>query len=119
MSNMSNLASKMRHRITIQEQVLTADGAGGNTASWTNYAVVWAYIADMSSLSGMNLRSEKNFAGQLQERTPYKITIRYLSGVMASMRVLYDGRIYNIRSINNVDEGNEVLIIYVEEGVAV
>lgn len=118
MPDINELASKMRHRIIIQNQVLTPDGIGGNSVSWANFKTVWAHIDSLSGLSGRGLNAEKNFAGRLNEIKPMKITIRYTTGLSTEMRVLFDGRVFNIRSIINLDENNEMLQIYAEEGVS-
>jgi len=117
MRDMENVASKMKHRVTFQSEVLTSDGIGGNSISWTNFTTVWASIDSLSSHSGRSLNAEKNFAGGINEIKPVKITIRYISGISSNMRIMFDSRVFNIRSVVNVDEKNEILQIFAEEGV--
>ncbi|MDA0780803.1 MAG: phage head closure protein [Rickettsiales bacterium] len=117
--NNGDIASQMRHVITFQSQVLTADNAGGNTIGWTDFMSVWAKIEDISKSGGRNLGAEKTFSGQLKNTRSYRITIRYISGVTTDMRVLFDSRVFNIRSVINVNERNEMLQIFAEEGVTV
>ena len=119
MSKGGDIASKMRHKIIFQNEVLAADGAGGNAVSWSNFATVWAKIEDLGQLSARSINAEKGFAGQLQNECSYKITIRYLGGVTPKMRALFGSRVFNIRSVINVNEENEILLVFAEEGVAV
>jgi SPP1 family predicted phage head-tail adaptor len=118
MSKYKDVASKMRHKITLQSQVLTPDTIGGNTVSWSNLTTVWAKLDNLSGSLGRNFNSEKSFAGQLQDKTFYKITIRYVSGIDTKMRILFENKALNIKSVINVDEKNEFLEIFAEEGVA-
>ena len=43
--------------------------------------------------------------------------MRYRSGVTPAMRLVFDERIFNIRTIHNIDEKNDMLELLVEEGV--
>jgi SPP1 family predicted phage head-tail adaptor len=108
--NSKNTASRLRHRLTLQQEVQTADGAGGNTRTWQNIVDLWAEINPISG-------RERAFAGQVQAEISHKITIRYRSGVTAGMRLLYNTRIFNIRTILNSKENNETLELWADEGM--
>lgn len=110
----NSLASRMRHQITFQSENPSADTAGGYVLAWTNGATVWAEIKTRFSHSG----SEKFSAGQLENRTSYAITTRYISGITPKMRILFGSRVLNIRSVVNLDGKNEILEIFAEEGLA-
>ncbi len=110
-----NTASSLRHRVTLQQEIRTTDGAGGYARSWQDVADLWAEI------SSVNLKSygqEKFFAGKIQAEITHKIIIRYRAGITTDMRLLFGSSIFNIRSIFNRDENNEILELLVEEGVA-
>lgn len=111
-----NTVSKLRHRLTLQEEVRSLDGAGGYSSSWQNIADLWAEITSISSKSIYG--KEKLFAGKLQSEISHKVLIRYRSPVSTDMRLVFAGRIFNIRAIMNIDEHNEILELLVEEGVA-
>jgi len=102
-------ASRLRHRLTLQQEIQTADGAGGYARSWQNIADLWAEINPISG-------KEIAFAGQLQTQISHKITIRYRAGITAGMRLLYDARAFNIRAILNGKENDEILEIWADEG---
>jgi len=106
-----NTASLLRHRLSLQQEVLNPDGAGGYTRTWQTIVDLWAEINPISG-------REKLFASQLQAEISHKITIRYRTGVNSSMRFLYENRIFNIRAILNPKENDEVLEIWADEGGA-
>ena len=108
------LAARMRQRVTIQQATETADTAGGTTRSWSDVATVWAEVLPLGGG-----RIERLFANQLQAEASHRITIRYRSGVTTAMRISYAGRVFNIRSVTNVNEAGVLLELLVEEGVAV
>lgn len=118
MAQNQDIISQMRHRIILQNEVLAPDGGGGSSLIWTNVVTVWSAIDNLSGLSGRNINNEKNFAGQIQDKESLKFTIRYTSVITAKMRILFGSRVFNIRSIINVNEKNEILQIRAEEGVA-
>lgn len=101
---------QLHHRVTLQSASETADGGGGFTATWSDIATVWARIEPLSG-------KERMTAQQLENPLTHRITIRHRSGVDAKMRIKFGSRIFNIRSVLNPDEGNEVLELMAEEGV--
>ena len=103
-----DLASRLRKRIVLEQPVQGADGAGGLTLSWQEFATIWAEILPRRA-------SENLFAGQLENRATHKITLRFLAGVDAKMRIKFGTRIFNIIAILNIEERNEILEILVEE----
>ena len=111
-----NTSTTLRHRLTLQQEVKTPDGAGGYTRSWQNVADLWAEISPISTR--VIYGSEKLFAGQMQASLSHKVTIRYRSGLSTAMRLLFDNRAFNIRAISNASEGKDVIELLVEEGVA-
>lgn len=111
-----NTTTRLRHRLTLQQEVKTPDGAGGYTRAWQNIADLWAEISPISTR--VIYGSEKLFAGQMQASLSHKVTIRYRSGLSTAMRLLFDNRIFNIRAIYNVQENKDVIELLVEEGVA-
>lgn len=106
------LASRLRHRITLQEPSETNDGLGGTTRSWSDVATVWAEIIPLRQ------GSERMFAIQQQMQVTHRVIMRYREGITADMRISYAGRAFNIRSVSDVQERKTILEIYAEEGVA-
>jgi len=108
----AEIAGKLRHRITIQEQNLTPDGAGGFVRSWDDVATVWAEVEPFSG-------REQVQAEQLAGVVIYRIRMRYRSGVTAAHRLQFGARIFNIRRIITPREIPSLLELLVEEGVAI
>lgn len=87
----------LRHRLTLERLVRTADGAGGFAESWAVEATVWGRLRPLSG-------GEATESGRLVGRHAYEITIRYLGGIDPSMRFRMGGRIFEIESIENAGE---------------
>ncbi len=102
----------LRREVTLQSPVEITDGAGGFSVSWSDVATVWA---DVRPLSG----SEQWMARKLQSAITHRVTLRYRAGVTARMRILYGTRVFNIRTVINIDEANEFLELLAEEGVGI
>jgi len=101
-------AGELKHKITIQELQRVPDGYGGYTETWNNVATAWAKIQPLKG-------SERYQAQQVASELSHKITLRYLSGVKPSMRIVYGLRVFNIIAVINVKKRNEVLELLCEE----
>lgn len=91
-------AGQFRHRITIQSEATVQDANGDITTGWADYATdvpaAWQAGPGREYLAGEATRAE----------VEGRFTIRYLSGVTAAMRVLWDGRVWNIKAPPLLDE---------------
>lgn len=106
-----NMTSQLRHKLVLQQEIRTADDIGGYTRTWKDIVELWAEITPLSG-------SERMLGGKAQSELTHKIRLRYRSGIAPGMRILFDKRTFNIRSVINVQESNEILEILAEEGVA-
>ncbi len=86
------MIGRLRHRLTLQRPVLTADGAGGQNRSWEEAAKVWADLRDISG-------AQAGFAEGLAATTRTRITIRWRADLTAVMRFSDGQRIFNIISV--------------------
>jgi SPP1 family predicted phage head-tail adaptor len=114
-----NTASRLKHRMTLQQEVITPDSAGGYEKSWADVAQLWAEIAPVTATgtgTGRMSGREVMVGGQLQPEISHRITVRYQEGVTAAMRLVYEGRVFNIRQVANVLEQGEVLELLAQEG---
>lgn len=103
-------SGKLRHEITIQALTSMQDSYGGQTESWSTFATVRASVEP--------LQGREYFASQqVQAEVTTRFRIRYLSGVTPKMRVLYDGRTFNVASVINPNERNHELHIMAYEVV--
>lgn len=99
---------KLRHRITLQKQVNTVNDYGGAVTTWKNVATVWA---DVRPLSGREYFS----AQQVQSEVTTQIWLRYLDGIMPTMRVKFGKRTLEIVSVLNMQERNVSLQLMCKE----
>lgn len=86
-------AGKLDRRITIQEPVISQDDYGEPVVTgWADVATVWAQVVPVSGreyFDATAVRAEKTT----------RFRIRWRSGLTEAMRIVYDGRNYDIRSI--------------------
>ena len=102
------------HRIVVQAANSTGDGMGGEISTWDTPTTVATLRASVEPLRG----SERFRAQQLESPVTHKITTRYKAGIKPEHRISFKGRIFNIRTVINVDEESRFLEIMAEEGVA-
>jgi len=92
-------AGSLRNIITIQQTTQTRNDAGEIVNTWATYISPWANI---SPLQGREFWA----AQQVQNEQAIRIRIRYASGVNVRMRVLYNQRAWDIKSVSNVATRN-------------
>ncbi|MDA0780673.1 MAG: phage head closure protein [Rickettsiales bacterium] len=106
------MIANMRERVKFQTESDVADGGGGFTATWINHVTVWGKVSPVKI-------DEEAQADQLQAEVLYKIKIRYRSDLSEKMRIVWQGKNLNIRSITNPDERKRYNEIIAEQGVAI
>ena len=89
------MIADLKYRVTIQQPVLTTDGAGGFTESWQNIATApVVYAAITPATSGAQLKY-----GQVEDTATFHIVIRYRTDITTSMSLTdEDGTVYSIIS---------------------
>lgn len=100
----------LRHRITFQELTTNTNENGFEAETWEDFKTAWAAV---SNLNGR----EYYQAAQVQAENTVKFTIRYLEGIDPSMRILFQGKQYNITSIDNIKYQNRHIEIKAQEVV--
>jgi SPP1 family predicted phage head-tail adaptor len=107
---MSN-SGTLRKRVTFQAETPATDSAGGYALAWADVLTAWAEIVPGSG--------QKYFVdGHLEGHVTHHVTLRYQPGVTTDLRMIYNGRQFNIRAVLNADESNRWLVLLVEEGAA-
>lgn len=101
-------AGELRHRITIQRAVEVSDDLKTPTVTWQDVATVWAAV---EPLSGREYLLAQNVNAELTVR----IRIRYRPGVTPGMRVLYNGRVFDIQAVIDVEERHRELQLMCKE----
>jgi SPP1 family predicted phage head-tail adaptor len=86
-------AGTLRHRVNVEHKAETRDAYGGVVTGWTTFAA--SVPAAILPISGREF-----FAAEAQQsEVSAKIVMRYLDGLLPSMRITHDGQTYNIRAI--------------------
>lgn len=101
-------ASHIRHRLTLQQEERTPDGAGGYSRVWQDVAELWGEVLPAQG-------ADKLVAGVLQAEQNYIVTLRYRAGVTVGMRLLLGERTLLIHRVTNVQEKNHWLELWAQE----
>lgn len=84
-------AGELNRRITIQQPTVAKDQYKRVTTGWVDFKTVWAAV---EPLNGREYIQAQNTNAEITVR----FRIRYLPDVTNAMRVLYDGRVFNLNS---------------------
>ena len=90
-------AEALRHRITIQAKGEVIDANGDVSVGWSDFA------ADVPASWLAGPGREYMAAEAIRAETVGRFEIRYLPGVTAQMRILWDGAVYAIKAPPQVD----------------
>lgn len=105
------MIGNLRHRITFQKLKTEINPNGFEIRNWEDYKTVWSEVS--------NLRGREYFAAaQVQAENTVVFTLRYLSGIDTKMRILFQGRYYNITSIDNIKYQKKYMEIKTREVTA-
>lgn len=109
---MSLPASKLRHRITIQQYQEERDSTGAVIKSWvdlfTNVPASVEYLSAREFISAQANHSH----------VTARMVIRWRSGLNATMRILFRDKVYNIAGIlPDLNSGMEYITLPVSEGL--
>ena len=85
-------AGDLRHRITLQTPATGEDELGQPLEGWTDLAPVWADVRNLGGLEAVRANAE-------QGRVQSSIRIRWRPGLHTGLRVLHEGRPYNIKAV--------------------
>ena len=89
-------AGELRHRVTIQQKIVTRDTFGGEVVTWADVATVWAAVEPLRGREFLD-------AKQIQAETAYRVRMRYRSDVDTDMRIVWDSRTLEITAVLDVD----------------
>ena len=104
-------AGKLRHQIIIQQQSSTQDAHGQLVETWTTFATLRASVEP--------LRGKEYFSTEQEHaEVDTRIRIRYSAGILPKMRVLFGSKLYDIKSVINVEERNRYMELMCEELVS-
>lgn len=92
----------LRHKVLLQSMTDGKDTDGAPSETPTALASVWAAIRPVNA-------NEVFRAAHFEGDVTHIITIRYRSDVTPKTRILYGTRVFDIRSVLNVEERNREL----------
>lgn len=99
-------SGRLKHLITLEQPVLTSDGMGGNTTTWTRVMQFWGSISPVRS----NSRNQEFLdARRMEGETLHVVLARYDSRFLIKYRLDYQGRKLNIRTVINLEERNRMV----------
>lgn len=101
-------AGELRHRLELFNVSRTTSNTGMVGIGYEFVRKIWGSI---ETLSGNELTQ----ARQSFPRATNKIRMRYVKGLNEAMQIKHKGLIYNIDSVNNVDQRNKVFEIIATE----
>lgn len=94
----------LKSRILFQKLSICTNENGFEEEIWIDYRTVWA---DIRNLSGR----EYFQAAVIQKENTVKFRIRYINDLDTSMQIVFDKKIYNILSIDNIKYENKYIEI--------
>lgn len=110
---MTMRVGRARHRITIETFTESQNAYGEPIKTWSTYATRWAEIR---TLKGREFWT----AQQTVSESPVEFRIRHDSvtaGVTSEMRIVWDGKNYDILDPQDVDGRGKDIIIMAKAGV--
>jgi len=103
-------SADMRTLVTIEEEVPTGDGYGGQTVVFQSILNGFAKVESK--------KGHEEFTSQARRAvTQYQMTLRYHPAVTPKMRVSWKGKTGNIIDVENVEERGIYLRLTVDENV--
>lgn len=103
-------AGRLRHRVTIEQVSEDVDSAGGPIKEWTSINTVWANVRPVRG-------REFSGAAQVTAEVTHRVFMRYLANLTSADRLVFEGRVFDIESVINIDERNVELEILCTEAV--
>lgn len=103
-------AGDLRHRVTIQQLVTVYDEYNQPVEMWQDLTTVWAAI---EPLSGREYWQAKAVNAEVTHR----VRMRYRAGITPEMRLVFNGRVFEILAVLNLEERNIELQLLCKEAV--
>lgn len=90
-------AGDLNRSITIQAKQSGVDAAGQPINTWTDVATVWANIKGETGMASIRKTLPRD--GVSMSLDAYSFRIRFMDGITAGMRVLYQGAAFDILQV--------------------
>ena len=102
---------ELNRRLTLEEPVETADGAGGTTRSYAAVTTLWAKVAPVSARYDI-------VAANAGATVTHRIVIRSGPEVTTLHRFVEGVRIYQVVAVRDEDSDRRFRVIHAEERTA-
>lgn len=103
-------AGQLDERVTLQAKAATQNALGEVTGAWADVATVWAKVEP--------LRGREFFAsGQMNSSVDHRVTIRWRSGVVPTMRLQWRGQPLEVISVIEPSAARTVLELMCASGI--
>lgn len=83
---------RLRHRVVVQQKAETKDSIGGTVEAWSTLATLKAKVEPKRGREFM-------VGDRVTARVFYMVTLRYRSDITTKMRITWEGRTLEIRSV--------------------
>lgn len=97
---------RLNKRVLIQEETASRDDFGAETLTWDTFGTVWASTDFKPGGS-----DERQIIDKKTAITRVDFTIRYLNTIDEKMRLVWDGKGWDILSILDKDENGQFQVI--------
>lgn len=87
----------LNRQIEIQAQQSGVDAAGQPINTWTTVATVWANVRGESGMASIRKTLPRD--GVAMSLDAYSFRVRFMTGIVAGMRVLYEGAAFDILQV--------------------
>jgi len=97
-------SGSLDRKITIQKKTVSQNTFGEEVETWSTFSKVWAKV--------IPLRGQERFESkQVNAELDTMFRIRYLTGVLPTMRIVHETRLYDIHSVAEIGrrEGLDLL----------
>lgn len=98
----------LRERVAIEQPLRVGDGGGGAVESWIEVAQVWARIRPLSG-------TERTEADAIAGVVTHEAILRYRSDLGPELRMRIGSRLFDIRTVFDIEERRRFLRCLIEE----
>jgi SPP1 family predicted phage head-tail adaptor len=96
---------------TFETPTKTPDNQGGYTVTWAEFKAVSGFVKPTSG-------KELTLDDHIKTENLKKFSFEYVAGLKNDMRILFNGKYYNIHSIKNIQESTIWIDVIASESVA-
>jgi len=101
-------AGRLNKYVTIQEPIRLTNDYGEEEIKWIEFSKVWAGVSPLSGREFFNMQ-------QVNNANIIRVTIRYISNIKDTFRILYGDRILPIKHIIDKNEKHTYQELICEE----